>query len=89
VIIAASLVLTALGAVGIASLLGLDLSLDNSTNNRGLGTPLSSAQVRQLMKDEALKRSSLDSDYEQLSAEQRFEEEALRRVISGEQVRVK
>ena len=89
VIIAASLVLTALGAVGIASLLGLDLSLDNSTNNRGLGTPLSSAQVRQLMKDETLKRSSLDSDYEQLSPEQLFEEEALRRVISGGQVRVK
>jgi len=95
VLIIGALALTLVAAVGVASLLGLDLGLGND-DNRGVGTPLTTAEVRQMMQDEKLKRKSLDSEetgdargWEDLSPEERREEQALMRVISGGDIRVK
>jgi hypothetical protein len=95
VLILVSLALTLVGALGVASFLGLDLGV-GSDDNRGVGVPLSTSEVQQLMRDEKLKRRSLDSvedggerGWEDLTAEERREEQALMKVISGGDVRVK
>lgn len=61
VVIVGSLLLILAGAVGVAVLLGLDVSLGSGAEgNRGAGTPLSISEVRQLMEDEKLQRKTLE-----------------------------
>lgn len=94
-LIFASVAMTLVAALGVATVLGLDISI-GSVENRGLGTPLSREEVRQLMADENLKRKSLDAAQDgrergwgDLSVEERKEEEALLQVISGKDIRLK
>ena len=80
--------------------LGFDTSLSSTVVNRGLGRPLSTEDLGQLMQDEQLQRTTLDDssesgrsrsgrEWEDLSLEERREELALLRVIQGQNVRVK
>lgn len=60
VVIVCSLVLILAGALGVAGLLGLDVSMGSGEGNRGAGTPLSVEEVRQMMQDEKLQMKTLE-----------------------------
>ena len=75
------------------------------TMNRGLGKPLSSEDLGQLLQDEKLQRKSLDAattnagtisgggtssrEWTDLSLEEQREEMALLRIINGQDIRIK
>ena len=65
----------------------------NNNNNRGLGRPLSTEDLRQLLQDEQLKRTTIDPmnekrEWNDLSLEERREEMALLQVIQGQDIRI-
>lgn len=92
-------------ALGVASLLGLDVSpvASSSGDNRGVGTPLSREEMQRLLQDETLQRTDLDGlvetgssashtairAWEELSDEERREEAALLKIIQGQDVRIR
>lgn len=90
-----SLVLTFLLVVvlGVANLLGLDVGT-NGIDNNGIGTPLSTQELVRLQEDERLQRTGLDSglnterQWKDLNAEELREEQALMKIIQGENVRI-
>jgi len=93
IIFAALLLLVPL-SLGVAAFLGLDIQLPGLGRdvNRGAGTPLDMREVSQLMRDEQLKRTTLDAwrtDGRGQPVEEVREEEALLRVITGGEMRVK
>lgn len=90
------------GSSLVGQFLGFDTSVafpDSSTTiNRGLGRPLSSQDLGQLLQDEQLQRKTLDNDelsssdgreWKDLSPEERREELALLQVVQGQNTRVK
>ena len=93
IIFAALLLLVPL-SLGVAAFLGLDIQLPGLGRdvNRGAGAPLDMREVSQLMRDEQLKRTTLDTwrtDGRGQPVEEVREEEALLRVITGGEMRVK
>ena len=86
------------GWIGVAQFMGFDavlpLATDTTAVNRGLGRPLSSDDVGQLLRDEQLKRKTLDNashgrEWSDLSLEEKREEMALMQVINGQNIRIK
>lgn len=92
--IGALVVLILLGATsGISNLMGVELA--SSSDNRGIGIPLSIEEVKRIRQEEQLQRRDLDGgngverQWEDLGQEERLEEFALMRVIQGQDVRVR
>lgn len=86
------------GWASLAQFMGLDTMLPISSEtealNRGLGRPLSSQDVEQLLKDEQLKRTTLDDsarnrEWKDLGLEEKREEMALMQIINGQNIRIK
>ena len=76
----------------------LGLSTFSDADNRGLGTPLSVQELRQLQQDEPIQRTTMEggSDtsegsrpWQDLSPEELREELALIKIIQGQDVRIK
>ena len=86
----ASLVLA--GAMGVVKILGFDDG-GQGDDNRGLGSPLTTQELRQLQKDESLQRRSLSDMQEERDKdallEDAREDVALLRVITGQDIRLK
>lgn len=84
--------------------MGLEVSPVGSSDNRGMGTPLSQEELQQLQYDETLQRTDLDGGgrkeagigndasiraWEDLTDEERREEAALMKIIQGQDVRIR
>lgn len=94
----AAAVLTAifLALVGVATFMGFELI--PSSDNRGIGSPLSVQELRILRQEEKLQRTDLDGgqtvneggrQWTDLSFEERQEEGALMKIIQGKDARLK
>jgi pyruvate/oxaloacetate carboxyltransferase len=81
-----------LGALwAIVQVMGLDASLSSSSMNRGVGTPLTTQELGRLMQDETLKRTTfLDDESSSASnLEDLREDDAIMKIITGQDVRIK
>mmetsp|Transcript_5479 Transcript_5479/g.6403 ORF Transcript_5479/g.6403 Transcript_5479/m.6403 type:complete len:386 (-) Transcript_5479:7-1164(-) len=85
-----------LALIGISSFMGLELI--PSSDNRGIGSPLSVQELELLRQDEKLQRTDLDGgqttnpggrQWKDLSFEERQEEGALMKIIQGQDARLK
>jgi hypothetical protein len=91
-------------AIGVANLLGLEVSPVGSSDNRGIGIPLSQEELYKLQQDETLQRTDLDGNagpvasvdtdasiraWDDLTDEERREEAALMKIIQGQDVRIR
>jgi len=88
------------GWIGVAQFMGFDTMLPvlsaetqpDAAINRGLGRPLTSQDLGQLLQDEQLKRTTLsldDREWNDLTLEEKREELALLQVIQGQNIRIK
>uniref|UniRef100_A0A7S1YU63 Uncharacterized protein n=2 Tax=Ditylum brightwellii TaxID=49249 RepID=A0A7S1YU63_9STRA len=97
------------GFISVAQFIGFDTTVasdnffsspttpDMDQINRGLGRPLSSEDLGQLLQDEKLQRKTLDAaansgggrEWKDLSLEEQREEMALLQIINGQDVRIK
>lgn len=85
-----------LALIGISTFMGLELI--PSSDNRGIGSPLSVQELELLKQDEKLQRTDLDGEqttnpggrqWKDLSFEERQEEGALMKIIQGQDARLK